>query len=261
MRRIQFIEIHEQSWFPPFLRDYVTDALQYGLVFLKAYAPIGPVLLSMLDSISSRSILDLCSGGGGPWLHLSRNLKTDARADQVCLSDKFPNLKAFQNIRAESGNRITFRTESIDAKKVPRELTGLRTIFSSYHHFPPDEARVVLQDAVDAGQSIGIFEITRRSPSAIVMMFPWALLVFASTLWMRPFRWSRIFWTYAVPVVPFVVLFDGIVSCLRTYRPQELREIIGQLKGSKYQWEVGEHLRAGWEVPITYAVGHPREGA
>ena len=67
----------------------------------------------------------------------------------------------------------------------------------------------MLQDAVDAGQSIGIFEITMNS-SAIVMMFPWALLVFASTLLMRPFRWSRIFWTYAVPVVPFVVLFDGL---------------------------------------------------
>jgi hypothetical protein len=256
MRRIQFIEIHEQPWFPSFLRDDVTDALQYGLGFLKAYAPIGPMLQSALDSLSSRSIVDLCSGGGGPWLDLSRNLNGGACTNQICLSDKFPNLRAFQNVRAASGNRITFCADSVDAMKVPRELTGLRTIFSSYHHFPREEARAVLQDAVDAGESIGIFEVTRRAASTIGLMFPWALLVFVTTPWIRPFRWSRLFWTYVVPIVPFVVLFDGVVSCLRTYRPQELREIIGELKGSEYQWQVGEHLGASNTVSITYMIGY-----
>jgi hypothetical protein len=260
MHRIQFIEIHEQPWFPSFLRDEVTDALQYGIGFLKAYAPVGPALQSALHSSSSRTILDLCSGGGGPWMELSRSLKGDACANQICLSDKFPNLIAFQNVRAASGNHITFCKEPVDARNVPRELKGFRTIFSSYHHFPPEEARAVLQDAVDARESIGIFEVTRRAPSAIGLMFPWALLVFVTTLWMHPFRWSRLFWTFVIPVIPFVVLFDGLVSCLRTYRPQELREIIGKLTGREYQWDVGEHLSGSGRIPITYLIGCPREG-
>ncbi len=49
--------------------------------------------------------------------------------------------------------------------KVPRELKGFRTMFTSFHHFPPEEARAILQNAVDAGEGIGIFEITRRAPS------------------------------------------------------------------------------------------------
>ena len=258
MRRIQFIEIHEQSWFPSFLRDDVTDALQHGVGFLKAYAPIGPILQSALDSARSRSILDLCSGGGGPWLDLSRNLQGGGCAKQIRLSDKFPNLRAFQNVSAESGNHITFCMEPVDATKVPRELTGFRTIFSSYHHFPPEEARAVLQDAVDASESIGVFEVTRRAPTAIVLMFPWALLVFVTTPWIRPFRWSRLFWTYVFPIVPFVVLFDGVVSCLRTYRPEELREIIGKVKGREYQWKVGEHRGSSNRATITYLIGYPK---
>jgi hypothetical protein len=260
MRRIQFIEIHEQPWFPSFLRDDVTEALQHGLEFLKAYAPIGPMLQGALDSLKSRSIVDLCSGGGGPWLDLCRTLQGDARADQILVSDKFPNLRAFQKVRAASGNRIAFRADPVDARKVPREMTGFRTMFSSYHHFPPKEARAVLQDAVEAGESIGIFEVTRRAPSAIGLMFPWALLVFVTTPWIRPFRWSRLFWTYLVPIVPFVVLFDGVVSCLRTYRPQELHEIAGKLTGSEYQWDAGEHPDARGRMPITYLIGYPREG-
>src|SRR4029077_16086526 len=98
MRRIQFIEIHEQPWFPSFLRDDVTDALQYGIGFLKAYAAIGPTLQNALDSSRRPTIVDLRSGGGGPWMELSRSFKGDARDNQICLSDKFPNLIAFEKV-------------------------------------------------------------------------------------------------------------------------------------------------------------------
>jgi len=258
MRRMQLIEIHEQPWFPPFLRDDVTDALQYGMGFLKAYAPIGTMLQNALGSLNCRSILDLCSGGGGPWPELSRNLSGNPCANQVRLSDKFPNLRAFQNVSAASGNHITFCGEPVDAMRVPRELTGFRTIFSAYHHFSPEEARAVLQNAVDAGESIGIFEVTRRTALAIGLMIPWAVLVFVTTPWIRPFRWSRLFWTYLIPIVPFVVWFDGVVSCLRTYRPRELQEIVGKLTGNEYVWQAGEHLGDGGEIPITYLIGCPR---
>ena len=50
MRRVQFFELHEQSWFPLFLSDFVTDALQSGLELPNAYAPIEPMLQSALVS-------------------------------------------------------------------------------------------------------------------------------------------------------------------------------------------------------------------
>jgi hypothetical protein len=37
MRRVQFIELTEQPWFPSFLRDETTDALQFGLNLTNAY--------------------------------------------------------------------------------------------------------------------------------------------------------------------------------------------------------------------------------
>lgn len=63
VRRIQWIELHEQNWFPSFLRDEITDALQFGLNLLKPYLPIAPLLQSALDSGGRESIVDLCSGG------------------------------------------------------------------------------------------------------------------------------------------------------------------------------------------------------
>jgi len=143
----------------------------------------------------------------------------------------------------------------VDAMKVPEELQGLRTMFTSFHHFPPEEARAIIQDAVDAGRGIGIFELPRRALSTILLTFGFVLLLFVGTPWIRPFRWSRLLWTYLIPLVPFALLFDGVVSCLRTYRPEELREMVGGLSGSEYQWEIGE--ASGGASPITYLVGSP----
>jgi hypothetical protein len=264
MRRVQFIELHEQPWFPSSLRDEVTDALQFGLNLSKAYAPIAPLLQGALDSTGSCSVVDMCSGGGGPWLELSRELQSrklqggapGLQISHIWLTDKYPNLRALENAGAVSENRITYYPSSVDAMNVPSELKGFRTMFTSFHHFSPEEARAILQNAADAGEGIGIFEITRRAPLTIGLMFPWALMPFVCTPWIRPFRWSRLLWTYLIPIIPLVFLFDGVVSCLRTYRPQELREIVDKLPAGEYEWEIGEH--SSGKAPITYLIGYPR---
>ena len=214
MRRIQFIELHEQPWFPSSLRDEITDALQFGLNLLKAYAPIAPLVGSVVNSTESRTIVDLCSGGGGPWLGLYRRLQNTTLALHIWLTDKYPNLGAFQSVRAVSESYLTFYQSSVDAMKVPPELKGFRTIFSAFHHFSPEEARAILQDAVDASQSIGIFEITRRAPSTVGLMFPWALMSFVSTPFIRPFRWSRLLWTYLVPSWRYSRLIGNQINTL-----------------------------------------------
>jgi hypothetical protein len=266
MRRVQFIELHEQPWFPASLRADVTDALQFGFNLLHAYDPIAPLLQSVIACTVNRtngtqSIVDMCSGGGGPWLDLLRNLHSrEASADsadlQVWLTDKYPNLEAFESLSASSNHHIHCYPEPVDAMKVPRALKGLRTMFTSFHHFPPEDARAILQNAVDAGESIGIFEITKRSPSTIGLICAGVLLMFVHTPRIRPFRWSRLLWTYLVPIIPLVLLFDGVVSCLRTYRPQELRELVEKLTACTYQWQIGE--LAGRRAPVTYLIGYPK---
>jgi len=271
MRRVQFIELHEQPWFPSSLRADVTDALQFGFNLLHAYEPVAPLLQNVIDSTGNRtnagqssstqSIIDMCSGGGGPWLDLARQLRCpdvggNSAGLQVLLTDKYPNLEAFQSVSASSDHHITFYPEPVDAMNVPAALKGLRTMFTSFHHFPPEDARAILQNAVDAGESIGIFEATKRAPSTIGLIFVGILLMFIHTPRIRPFRWSRLLWTYLIPVIPLVLLFDGVVSCLRTYRPQELREMVEKLTSCEYQWEIGE-LATG-KMPVTYLIGYPK---
>jgi hypothetical protein len=257
VRRIQFIEIHEQSWCPSFLRDGVTDALQFGFNLFKTYGPIAPRLQSAIDAAGSGSIVDLCSGGGGPWLDLSRKLHGKQGPLQIWFTDKYPNQAAVKNTESDSEKRITFYPEPVDAANVPPDLKGLRTMFTSFHHFAPDAARAILQNAVDARSSICVFEISRRSASTIALTFAFVFGLWVGTPWIRPFRWSRLFWTYVVPVIPVILLFDGVVSCLRTYSPKELREIVDRLDAADYQWDMD--VECTGRVPVTFLIGRHRD--
>jgi hypothetical protein len=253
----RFFEFHDQKWFPKSLRDGVTDALQFILSLGGIYRPIVPLLNKAVEATGAARIVDLCSGGGGPWLWLCRLLRvSDVRNIEVCLTDKYPNIAAFENARRKTGGRITFYPGFVDAACLPRELAGFRTIFTSFHHFRPDEAVAILQNAADDGQGIGVFEAAKRDPRAILLTALMPLAGFLTAPFARPFRVSRIFWTYIVPMIPFVLFFDGVISCLRAYSKKELSLLAAQVKAENYVWQIGE--QSGGRAPITFLIGCPQ---
>ena len=110
-------------------------------------------------------------------------------------------------------------------------------------------------------QGIGVFEATQRRPLALLLTLPAPLAVLVVTPFIRPFRWSRLFWTYLIPLVPLVTLFDGLVSCLRTYSVQELRDLTARLDTNDYHWDIGTVKCKMSPTPVTYLIGVPIENA
>jgi hypothetical protein len=256
--RLHGIEIHEQPWCPPSLRDAATDYLQFVANLVGAYNPVAPHLRAALRDAGEKTIVDLCSGGGGPWISLLSQFEDDA--PRVVLTDFRPNREAFQHAVEISGGRIGFEPESVDVMNVPSRLRGFRTLFAAFHHFRPGEARAILADAADKGCGIAIFEGTeRRVAQLLSMVFVVPIVVLIAMPFIRPFRWSRLAWTYLLPLAPLLIAFDGVVSCLRTYTEDEMRELADGLGGASYRWRVGIE-RKGPAV-ISYAIGSPVRGA
>jgi len=249
--------VSDHRWCPESVRAIVTDYLQFGAKKWKMDAAIVSLLRRALEHAGVHQVIDLCSGSGGPWLHIIRDLEGEGFPVKVLLTDKYPNAQAFKSARVVFGGLFDFCSEPVDAAHVPASLVGFRTIFSAFHHFHPPVASAILQDAVNRQQGVAIFEITQRTPWAVFNFFLTSLLVPFCVPFIRPFRWSRLVWTYLVPVAPAVILFDSLVSCLRTYSPDELR-CLAQGTGAKgYTWEVGEIKPAHAPVPITYLLGYP----
>lgn len=135
LKRLPLGEITDQPWCPKVIRNAVTDFLQYSINHWGQYTPLLPTLCYFLQRVDSH--------------HIGESFR-------IVLTDRYPNLAAFRLAHNLSGGVIEFREEPLDAGDLPEGLTGFRTLFSSFHHFPPAQAKRVLQNAVDSGQGIGI---------------------------------------------------------------------------------------------------------
>jgi hypothetical protein len=175
----------------------------------------------------------------------------------VCLTDHDPNLEGFERARRLSGGAITSHPKPVDATQVPAELTGFRTMFFAFHHLRPEQARAALADAAAKGEGIAVFDGTRPSPLLFPLLLATPLRVLLATPFIRPFRWSRLFWTYLVPALPLVLLFDTVVSLLRVYSVPELRDLTAGL--DHYRWDIGTVRARPVPFWITYLIGVPWE--
>jgi hypothetical protein len=275
MRRLHLYEIHEQPWCPAEIRDGATDCLRAIATFTEQYRFVLPLLRQGVEKTGAPCIVDLCSGGAGPWLNLAPRLQKQlGRPVTVVLTDLFPNWQGTISSAAASGDgetgsgderralpraNVVYVPFVVDATQVPAALPGFRTLFTAFHHFDEDTARAILQSAVDEGQGIAIFEQTRRSFLALAVMLLLPLLAALVTPFLRPLTWQRLFWTYVLPAIPLVLMHDGIVSCLRTYEPHELRELVEGIDGRAYAWQIGRVRSPLSPIGVTYLAGWPNK--
>ena len=252
--RLHLFELEDQSWFPAAVRDLATDYLQFIQTRMRIDRAMSPLIRRVLERSAATQILDLCSGGSGPLLLLVKDLADGGIPIHATLTDLFPNIPAFAKIAAASRGLIGFEPSPVDARRVPAHLEGVRTIFNGFHHFRPADARSVLHAAASARKPIAIVEVSERSFRTLpVLLTP--LVVWLVTPFMRPFLWRRLFWTYLLPLVPLTCLWDGIVSQLRAYTTDELRQLC---EGSEpMAWETGQIPIAKGRGRLTYLIGCP----
>jgi len=261
MRRRQLAELEDQPWLPQVLRDCITDMLRAVVEPAASLSPIRGHLRRLLDAGETENFVDLCSGGGGPMLALRRAMEADTgRPIRLVLTDKYPNMRAFQAASALEPDRVSYLEVPVDARSVPADLAGARTLFNALHHFEPDEARAILADAARRRMPIAAFEGTDRTLLTLLTVAHAPIGVFLGTPFMRPFRASRLVFTYLIPIVPFLVLWDGLLSCLRAYSLEELHELVEAIGVDDWTWEIGR-VRIRW-TPwfLTYVVGYPARG-
>jgi hypothetical protein len=252
VKRRHLVELADLSWWPRAFRDAATDYLVAAIRRARVYDGLVPRLAAAVRRSGATHITDLCSGGGGPWPAL-RAAGLDVA---VCLTDMHPNTAALSRLAEMPGLR--FEAESVRATDVPARLTGFRTVFTAFHHFRPADARAILAAAGRDRQGILVAEAGSRSWAALAVQALIPLAVFLLTPTIRPFRWSRLFWTYLVPVLPVAILFDGVVSILRTYTPEEMLAMGREVGGDEYEWEAGFERTAGSPIPVPYLIGVPR---
>lgn len=252
--RIHLFEFSDRDWLPEAWRRDITEYLQ----FMLEHGPFDrlPSLLRRSCDPERRTVA-LCAGSGGPWPAYLDEPHPELEGIEVLLTDLHPHLDAFERAEQRTEGRAVGYEDPVDATDVPDELDGARVIVNGFHQFRPKQARAVLAEAVEDRVTIAIYEIMERRAASILPTLLVPVFVLLLTPFVRPFRVGRLFWTYLVPVVPLLVLWDGLVSALRTYTPNELRQLADGF--DDYDWEA-DAVPAGGPGParITYLIGRPK---
>jgi hypothetical protein len=257
LKRIHLFEFEDQSWFPVSVRNYMTDYLQIIANTLNFYDTVVPIIQKGVEKSGANKIVDLASGGGGGWLAISDKIAKTIPGVTIQLTDFYPNIQAFKNTQEKFPQLFDYSEDSIDATNVPKELKGLRTQFLSFHHFKPEDAKKILQNAVDSNQPIAIFEAIERNAEGFLKAFSTPLTVYALTPFIKPFDVKRLLLTYVLPVVPFFIGFDGMVSVGRMYSQEEMKALTNSLENSEsFEWEIG--VKRNGLMGIQYLLGYPK---
>lgn len=261
MNRINLFEFTDLPWYPQAFRRIQTDYLQFVASLGSGHKNLIPLFKKAMQHASTTDIVDLCSGGSGPWMRLQEAFKQAGLSVNIKLTDKYPNPEAIQKWAAHSVQGIEYLAEPVDALNVPSHLKGMRTLFEGFHHFKPQDARSILLDAAEKRVAIGIFEASLKEPWGLILLLLSPLTTLLGYVFMTPFvtprTFSRFLWTYFVPVVPLATCWDGVISMLRVYSPQELKELTDSLPCKDFTWEAG---LADTGTPIftfIYLIGYP----
>lgn len=259
MARMHAPELEDEAWLPRPLRDGLTAFLQVSAEKLGVFDGAGPILREVLLRAKARTpeapsrIVDLCSGGGGPLLSLLEELG-DVEA---VLTDLYPNLAAFERAESRLGSRVRGNPTSVNATDVPASLRGVRTLFNALHHFRPDDARKILEDAARQRQPLCVFEVVERHPVTLGVIAAVPLAVLALVPFTRPDA-LRLALTYALPIIPAITGWDGMASCLRAYSVEELEQLAASITVDGYRFRVGQQARRGLtQLRVTWLVGEP----
>jgi len=268
VKRWHLVELEDLPWVPRVIRDGARDVLDTMFTRLAVYRPVADRLRDVLAATGARNVVDLGSGGGGGALAMLDDLRAQGAPEtRLILTDRFPSASAAARIDARGDARVRYHRAPVDAFAVPAELRGVRTMYSALHHFRPAEVRSLIASAVAARAPLAFFDIAampavRRVPGVLVAlaMIPNFVLVFLLALVLvplvRPVRASRLFFTYVVPLIPFLYAWDGTVSAMRAYLPEELLALAREVPGADgYTWACG---RAGAGArSVLYLTGHP----
>lgn len=254
MRHSALFELSDIACCPSVFKELETDFLSFLWSVFPIYKDAASILSEALKDSCCKQVLDLCSGSGGPLLSILPYLSSDVH---ILLSDIHPNTRQIENVKQLLNKHIEFVSQAVDVTKVSPKLKGFRTLFTSFHHFNTSEAMSILADAVKNSEGIAVFEITKCDVVHVLRELFLPLLVLSLTPFIRPFKWKRIIWTYVIPIMPFFILFNGMISNLKTYTISELHQLTASPLLDGFLWEFGS--QPSFFGGLTYLLGVKRK--
>jgi len=199
-------------WFPATLKILVSEFLSWFVLKVNATKPFIPLIDNILLETNTKRIINI-------EFDLGAGIETVApflRKDIAVISIPQSSLYVLQD--------------------------GMYLYINSFHQLPAEEAKKSLKRIAKSGNPVVIVEGNNDSLWQIVGMTIFVpLSVLLSAPLVKPFRISRIFFTYLIPILPIVIMIDGCLALLKLYNPADLKTLTSDLNIPNYEWKTGKN--------------------
>ncbi|EPE25443.1 hypothetical protein GLAREA_01355 [Glarea lozoyensis ATCC 20868] len=230
---------------------------------------------ALSDDVTKYTYVDFCAGAGGPTPFIEKDLNsqlsstgpeesTTNTASASGLKSRTPNTKSLLTSKGnvkfvltdlhphipdwteatKRSENLSYMAESVDAADAPASLNGngeqkiFRLYNLAFHHFDNQLGSAILKNTIETADGFGIFELQERTMSSLITVFFMGLLMFFITpfyFWRSP---GHLFFTYVIPIIPFVLVVDGYISSLRTRSAEEVQALMKSCGASCDGWTI-----------------------
>jgi hypothetical protein len=226
MRRKQIPQLINTKWFPRHIRKLCSEFLSCFVLKVNATKPFIPVIESALIESKKNNIINL----------------------------------EFNDIGAGIETVKPFLNQHLAITSIPlseintQQQRGMYLFVNSFHQLPAINAKKTLEEIAKSGNPVVVVEGNNDSLWQLVGMtifLPVAVIL--SAPFVKPFRWSRILFTYIIPILPVIMPIDGCIGLLKLYNPKDLNKLTSSIKVSDYKWTAGkeDNGRGGKIIYLT----------
>lgn len=259
MRRHAF-EFMDLPQTPRYLRDSIVESLGNSIRWSGVYKNAVPVFAEFCAKLHSNTLLDLCSGSGEPVAILLGTMsEQNEKLPCFLISDLFPVISKMEKVIEQFPDNIQAINTPLDALRVPGDIPhSARVVISSLHHFTPDQAKSILRDSAEKGKPIFILEpMNRRLMSVLKLGFYFFLSILLNPLFSKHDRLLKVMFTYPIPLIPLMGMWDGAISVMRVYKEEELMAFTSGIDAN-FKWKY-KNIPVSWRGSISVFVGKPHE--
>lgn len=227
MKRKQVFQFTIQKWYPAFLRRDMYEFMTWFVGKVNAAKPFLPVLEEGLQHAPAKRMINL----------------------EMYLGVGFDTVR--KDIAAEV-NVVDMPLTNFNTSQ-----PGVYTFVNSFHHLKPDAARHYMREISKSGNAVVVVEGNNDSLWQVVGMTVFVpLTIIFSAPFVKPFRITRLIFTYLIPVQPIITMVDGFLALFKLYNPKDMDELVSTIDTQNYTWKTAKAPN-GRGGKIMYLVGYP----
>lgn len=236
------LQVSQSHWAPDFIKEQVPEFLDYIVGMVEANKPFLPLIRS---DKSKPSFYLIAPEVGGSSVLLGKELHKEFPENQInIITDNLPEarLQHFKQLFPDINVWGNF-TRLSDVSKGEDGASKVAVSINHAHLLSDGELVSQLKRMTQDFDQIVIGEGNNKSIRQVIgMLLLSPLVACVCGPLVKPFKWSRLFFTYVIPLIPFTIAWDGMVALFKIRSPESIKALVegeGQLQ-SEWTWESGK---------------------